>query len=145
MPPCFAVTTHSRRNTSIFPATNVCLHVMKYFAWRRFLMPSVVHLRISVLPGSHLPGLSGSAPSALSPPQRFASYEVANSIRANIENCQEFFYFHRRYPHSAHSFCVLTRLIIQLYNKIGDKKACIAEGPDFEVKHVDDYQPAQRF
>ena len=71
VPPCFAVAAHSRRNTNIFPATNVCPHVMKYCAFRRFLMPSVVHLRISVLPGFHLPGLSGSAPSALSPLQRF--------------------------------------------------------------------------
>ena len=68
-------------------------YVMEYLALLLLTMPSVVHLRISVLPGSHLPGLSGSAPSALSPPQRFASYEVANSIRANIENCQEFFIF----------------------------------------------------
>ena len=71
VPPCFAVAAHSRRNTNIFPATNVCPHVMKYCAFRRFLMPSVVHLRISVLPGFHLPGLSGSAPFALSPLQRF--------------------------------------------------------------------------
>ena len=38
-----------------------------------FPMPSAVHLRNSVLSGSHLSGLSGSAPFALSPLQQFVS------------------------------------------------------------------------
>lgn len=37
-----------------------------------FPMPSAVHLLLRFLPGSHLPGLSVSAPATLSPLQRFA-------------------------------------------------------------------------
>ena len=68
VPPCFVsphtygIPAYSRQLT---PALR---HGILAFA---FPMPSAVHLRISVLSGSHLPGLSESALFALSPPQRF--------------------------------------------------------------------------
>lgn len=48
---------HSLRNTIIFPATNVCLHVMEYSESSPLTMPSVVHLtaaycRFSTIPCS---------------------------------------------------------------------------------------------
>ena len=68
VPPCFVsphshgIPTYSRKLT----------YALRHgiLAPCAFPMPSAVHLRNSVLPGSHLPGLSGSAPFVLSPHQR---------------------------------------------------------------------------
>ena len=69
VPPCF-VSPHSH---GIPTYSRQLTYALRHgiLAPCAFPMPSAVHLRNSVLPGSHLSGLSGSAPFVLSPHQRF--------------------------------------------------------------------------
>ena len=69
VPPCF-VSPHSH---GIPTYSRQLTYALRHgiLAPCTFPMPSAVHLRNSVLPGSHLSGLSGSAPFVLSPHQRF--------------------------------------------------------------------------
>ena len=71
VPPCF-VSPHSH---GIPTYSRQLTYALRHgiLAPCAFPMPSAVHLRNSVLPGSHLSGLSVSAPFALSPLQQFVS------------------------------------------------------------------------
>ena len=59
------------KDTNIPPANNGCPPSQNTRNKIPLTVPSVVHLILRFLPGSHLPGLSGSAPVPLSPLHRF--------------------------------------------------------------------------